>query len=84
MLGDEEKLMGYEGLQVIIYLSSKRMIPFVEIHYLQKAPVFTKVDDVMDKLKKHYGTLYTDKSEFAAKVLAEEKEMAMPGEVYEC
>lgn len=62
--------MGYEGLQVIVYLSSKRLIPYVEINWLSKAPVFTKIDNIIEKLTKHYGTIYTNKSEFLSKVIA--------------
>ncbi len=65
MLGEDERVMGYEGLQVTIYLSSKRLIPFVEMSWEAKAPSFAKIDDIIGKLRKHYGTLYTDKAEFA-------------------
>lgn len=41
------------------------MIPFVEMTWEAKAPSFAKIDDVIGKLRKHYGTLYTDKAEFA-------------------
>ena len=46
--------MGYEGLQVNIYLSSCRLIPYVEITWLSKAPAWTKIDDILGKLEKHY------------------------------
>jgi len=82
MLGDEEKIMGYEGLQVIIYLSSKQLIPYIEIHWLNKAPVVTKVDDILAKLTKHYGTIHTDKNEFVTKVLKEEQNFQKPGQTY--
>ena len=50
LLNEEEKILGYENLQVIIYLSSKRLIPCVEMHYTAKAPIASKVDDIMAKL----------------------------------
>ena len=50
MLGEEERIMGYEGLQVTIYLSSKRLIPYVEMTWESKAPIFAKIDDVIGKL----------------------------------
>jgi hypothetical protein len=64
MLGEDERIMGYEGLQIVIYLSARRLIPYCEISYQSKAPLSAKVDDILAKLKKHYGTIYTDKSEF--------------------
>ena len=69
MLGEEERILGYEGLQIIVYLSSKRLIPYVEVTWKSKAPTTVKVDDIVEKLQKHYGTIYTDKSEFVSKVL---------------
>lgn len=69
MLGEEERIMGYEGLQVIIYLSARRMIPYVEVQWESKSSVHAKIDDLIGKLTKHYGTLYTDKNEFVTKVL---------------
>ena len=69
MLGEEERILGYEGLQVVVYLSAKRLIPCVEVTFARKAPAAAKVDDVVEKLRKHYGTIYTDKQEFASKVL---------------
>jgi len=64
MFGEDERITGYEGLQVTIYLSSKRLIPYVEMTFEAKAPIFAKIDDVIGKLQKHYGTLYTNKAEF--------------------
>ncbi len=43
------------------------------MYWVSKAPVFTKIDDILGKLQKHYGTLFTDKSEFA-KIIAEESQ----------
>jgi hypothetical protein len=34
---------------------------------------------VVEKLRKHYGTIYTDKKEFATKVLAYESQFQLPG-----
>ena len=42
--------MGYEGLQVNIYLSAHRLIPYVEITWISKAPAWTKIDDIFGKL----------------------------------
>ena len=50
MFGENERIMGYEGLQVTIYLSSKRLIPYVEMTWDSKAPSFAKSDDVIGKL----------------------------------
>ena len=83
MLGEEERIMGYEGLQVHIYLSSKKLIPYVEVQWLKKAPLFAKIDDIILKLKNHYGTLYTEKSEFL-KIITEEASFKLPGELFHC
>ncbi len=50
MLGEEERILGYEGLQIIIYLSSQRLIPCVEVTWTAKAPNTVKIDDIMQKL----------------------------------
>ena len=39
----------------------------------RKAAAFAKIDDVIKKLRDHYGTLYTDKNEFVQKVLMPEQ-----------
>jgi hypothetical protein len=45
-------------------LSSKRLIPYVEITYSKKAPAFAAVDNLEEMFKKHFGekNLYFDKS----------------------
>lgn len=78
MFGEDEQVMGYEGLQVTIYLSARRLIPFVEIKYEKKAPAFAKVDNVEDKLRNHYGTIYTDLAEYTSKVLESERDNFEP------
>jgi hypothetical protein len=50
MFGEKELIQGYEGLSVTIFLSSKRLIPYVEITYERQAPISTKVDDILFKL----------------------------------
>lgn len=47
MLGEEERILGYEGLQIIIYLSSQRLIPCVEVSFTAKAPSSVKIDDIV-------------------------------------
>jgi hypothetical protein len=39
MFGEKEVITGYEGLSVTIFLSSKRLIPYVELTYEKKAPI---------------------------------------------
>lgn len=70
--------MGYEGLQVNIYLSAHRLIPYAEITWVSKAPAWTKIDDILGKLEKHYGTCFTNKSEFE-QCLKDEVGLAKPG-----
>ncbi len=84
MLGEDERVMGYEGLQVTIYLSSKRLIPYVEMTWQSKAPSFAKIDDIIAKLTKHYGTLYTDKAEFSKVLDFERSNFQLPGQAYSC
>jgi hypothetical protein len=50
MFGEKEVITGYEGLSVTIFLSSKRLIPYVELTYEKKAPIQAKVDDIMEKI----------------------------------
>ena len=50
LFGEKELISGYEGLSVTVFLSSKRLIPYVEITYERKAPISAKVDDVLFKL----------------------------------
>jgi len=73
IFGENEQIQGYEGLQINIFLSAKRLIPYVEITYEKKAPAFAKIDDPIAMLKKHYGTLYTDATTFEEKVLSVER-----------
>jgi len=77
MFGEDEKIMGYQNLSVNIYLSAKRLAPYFEIDYTEKAPVWAKSDDILAKLEKHYGKLLS-KDEFAA-LLNEETSIEMPG-----
>ena len=70
--------MGYEGLQVNNYLSARRLIPFVEITWISKAPTWTKIDDILGKLEKHYGTCFTKKGDFE-KYMKDEVGSAKPG-----
>ena len=67
-----------------IFLSSKRLIPYMTISYKKKVEgLFAKVDDIEAMLTKHYGTVYTDKDKFVKEVLDHEKKTwAMPGEKF--
>jgi hypothetical protein len=78
MFGEEERIRGYQNLSVSIYLSAKRLVPYIEIDYSEKAPAWAKTDDLKEKLLKHYG-IFLSKSEFEAE-LDEEKAMEMPGD----
>jgi histone acetyltransferase 1 len=52
--------MGYEGLSIDIRLSQKFLIPLVKISYEKKAPECANIDDIEEKLRSHYGKIYTD------------------------
>ena len=60
MFGESERISGYEGLSIDITLSAKRLIPYYQISYVKKAPAFANVDNLPDKLKKHFGKIYDD------------------------
>lgn len=68
----------------MICLSSKRLIPFLKVTYVKKAPPFAKIDDIEQLLTKHYGTVYTDLEKYQAEVLAKEQtsEVSLPGSQY--
>jgi hypothetical protein len=50
MFGEKELITGYEGLSVTIFLSSRRLVPYVEMTFEKKAPIQAKIDDVIDKI----------------------------------
>ena len=78
MFGEKERISGYEGLVLEISLSSKRLFPFIKIQYEKKAPAFANVDNLNEKLQKHYGKIFESTSEFQ-KVLEEESSISLPG-----
>ena len=47
-----------------IYLSAKRLIPFLSIRYTRKAPPFAKITDIEQLFTKHYGKVYTDAAKY--------------------
>mmetsp|Transcript_3914 Transcript_3914/g.2639 ORF Transcript_3914/g.2639 Transcript_3914/m.2639 type:complete len:106 (-) Transcript_3914:1009-1326(-) len=73
LFGEKEQIFGYEGLSVEIILSCKRLIPLVQISYDKKAPAFANIDNIEDKLTKHYGKMYTDSQLFDSEVLEFER-----------
>ena len=56
-----------------ICLSARRLIPFVSVNYEKKAPLFAKIDDIEEMVRKHYGTIWTDKDKYVQEVLEFEK-----------
>ena len=46
MYGKDERISGYEGLSIDITLSKKRLFPFMQISYEQKAPAFANIDNI--------------------------------------
>ena len=50
MYGNDERISGYEGLSVDVTLSKKRLIPFAQITYENKAPAFANIDKITEKL----------------------------------
>jgi hypothetical protein len=49
------------------------LVPLVKISYTQKATGSTKLDDIEEKLRDHYGVIYTDASKYQTEVLNAEK-----------
>lgn len=80
VFGEQEQIQGYEGLSVDVTLSPKYLRPLVKVVYEKKAPAFATIDNIEKKLQDHYGLIYTDEAEYAAKVLEVEKEMGNFGE----
>lgn len=64
MFGEKEQISGYEGLSIDITLSAKRLIPLVQISYKAKAPAFANIDNITEKLQKHYGRIYESPAEY--------------------
>lgn len=52
-------------------------MPFMQISYQQKAPAFANIDNVKEKLEKHFGRIYENASDFI-RLLTEEEEMFAP------
>jgi hypothetical protein len=50
-------------------------VPLVKITYASKAPGSTKLDNIEEKLRDHYGVIYTDGSKFQKEVLDVEKSL---------
>ena len=65
-------------MSVDITLSAKRLIPLVQITYEKKAPAFAHVDDIIEKLQKHYGKIYEKPSEFVD-ILKDEQTLELKG-----
>lgn len=84
-LGEEEKIRGYRDLQVNIYLSSKRLIPYVQIQFSHQAEnlllATNQNHDIRAMLEKHYGTLLSH-DEFACKLEEERGDtLKLPGDI---
>lgn len=52
IFNEEEKVRGFENLQIQIYLSPCTLIPYIDISYNRKA---RNQDDIYTILKEHYG-----------------------------
>lgn len=80
MFGQEERISGYEGLSIDVTLSKKRLIPFMQINYTDKAPAFANIDNIKEKFEKHFGRIY-DKHEDFLKILKQEEEFVPKGDL---
>lgn len=83
-LFETERIQGYEGLEVLIFLSSKHLVPYVKISYRKKAPSFAKIDKLEEIIQSHFEIkVYTDLDEYVKEVLEVEKsERSLSGEQY--
>ena len=79
LFGQEERISGYEGLSVDITLSKKRLVPFLQISFDQKAPAFANIDNIKEKLEKHYGRIFENVSDYT-KIIKEEETFTPIGE----
>ena len=77
MFGQKEEICGYENLSVEVSLSPKRLFPHISLSYSKKAPAFAKVDNLHEKLEKHWGKYY-DSQETFQQILAEEEKLGPP------
>ena len=70
---EKEQIKGYEGLSVEMTLSPKYLVPLVQIHFTKKAPSFAlNIDNIEEKLRDHFGKIYTDPVQFQIEVLDKE------------
>jgi hypothetical protein len=65
-----------------VYLSSKRLVPLIEVSFQEKAPAFAAidVDNLDEKLKEAFGTFYTERNLYEKEVLEKEKLFDVAGE----
>lgn len=66
-------------MSIDITLSKKRLIPFLQISFEQKAPAFANIDNIKEKLEKHYGRVYENVADYN-KIIKEEEEFVPAGE----
>ena len=59
-------------MSIDITFSSKNLVPFVSISYLNKAPAFANIDNLEQKLEKHFGKIYLKPEEYQLVVKREE------------
>eukprot|EP00347_Sterkiella_histriomuscorum_P005759 403355378 len=79
VFGKDERISGYEGLSIDITLSKKKLMPFVQFTYENKAPAFANIDNINDLLLKHYGRI-SERPEDFIKILKEEENFVPLGD----
>lgn len=55
------------------------MVPLVQITWEKKAPSFTSIDNIEEKLRDYYGKIYTDPQLYQVEVLDVEKNLPKYG-----
>jgi len=56
------------------------LVPLVLISYSSKAPASASIEDIEEKLRTHYGKIYTEGALYQKEVLDEEKTLGKFGE----
>lgn len=82
IFGDDEKIYGYENLQVDLKFASGSLLPYLGISYSQKLPAQSAVDEIEESLKKFIPSDYSkDETEFLKRVEEEATSFKPIGEM---
>lgn len=57
-------------------------MPFLRLSYDKKAPAFANIDNIEEKIQKHYGTLFTNQEDFNKVLEYEKTQFQCPGALF--